>query len=128
MPIETTSQTSYDGVRNVVMQFTGDSADGSDETNVIKVDVSELSPPCSRVSVAKIDYNITGPGKIKLLWGGDPAHEEFLVLSGQGTIDYPSINGLPNVTAAPTGDILLSTVDFDLGSAYSLILTMKKKY
>lgn len=128
MAVDVTSQVSHDGIKNAVMQFTGHSADGSNETEAIKVDVSEMTPPCARVSPIKIDYNITGPGSIILLWGGDPAHEKFLVLSGQGEIDYQSIGGLPNKIGAPTGDILLSTDGFDLGSAYSLTLTMKKKY
>lgn len=126
MAIETTSHVLFDGLRTAVMQFSAYSDDGSGETDAVKVDVSELTPPCGKVMPTRIEYNVTG-GAIRLSWGGDPAHEAFLLLSGQGCLNYDNINGMPNGNPEPTGDILLSTVDWDLKSSYSLKIDMIKK-
>jgi len=126
MPITTTSQTLFDGLKSAVQQFTGYSADGAGETNVVKVDVSAMTPPCAKVMPTTITYDVKGGG-IALSWGGNASPEEFLRLSGQGCLDYRRINGLPNGNDDPTGDILLSTYDFDLQSSYSLTIDMKKK-
>lgn len=126
MAIETTSAVLFDSPHLASMQFTGHSADGAGETDAVKVDVSELTPPCSRVHPTRIIYDVQG-GAIKLLWGGDPASEAFLILSGRDERDYSWIGGLPNKTEDATGDILLSTVDWGVNASYSLTIEMKKK-
>ena len=128
MPIETTSQILRDGARNAAMQFTGYSSDGSGEANEAKVDVSAFATPCRAVAVTKIEWTVSGDGAIKLLWGGNAAHEDFVILSGQGCLDYDMEGGAQNQNPDPSGDILLSTVDFGIGSGYTLKLTMNKKF
>ena len=86
MPISTTSQTVYDGVRNVVMQFTGRSDGSGQETNVVKVDVSELTPSCAKVRIEKIVYEVDG-GVIELLWDAQTP-VPFLELATSGAFDY----------------------------------------
>ena len=125
MPISTTSQTVYDGVRNVVMQFTGRSDGSGQETNVVKVDVSELTPSCAKVRIEKIVYDVDG-GVIELLWDAQTP-VPFLELATSGAFDYcraPLQNGGGDTAS---GDILLSTKGFELNSSYSITIEMKKK-
>lgn len=125
MAIATTSQVVYDGLRNVIMQFTGRSDGEGQETNVVKVDVSSLTPPCDKVRIHKITYDIRG-GMVELLWD-DQTPVPFLELSGPNEIEYcraPLQNG---ATDSASGDILLSTKGFELNSSYSIKIEMKKK-
>lgn len=126
MAIVTTSRVLHDGVRNLVMQFTGRSDGEGQETDVVKVDVSELTPPCESVRVQKITYDVFG-GLVKLLWAADEP-VEFLLLSGQNVIDYSKISGLKNgADDTATGDILLTTSGFAAGDSYTITLEMTKK-
>lgn len=124
--ISTTSQVLHDGVRNVVMQFTGVSDGAGQETDAVKVDASALSPPADRnLKILKVQYAVTG-GVLQLKWGADDP-QVFLNLSGQGEIEYCRNGGLVNGGGATaTGDILASTLGFELDSAYSLTLDMVK--
>jgi hypothetical protein len=126
MPIVTTSQVLTDGGRNVAMQFTGYSDDGGGETNAVKVDVSELTPKCNIVKPTKIEYDVKG-GALKLSWAGVP-NEDFLILSGQGELDYSMVGSLRNGNTEANGDILFSTLDWGLKSSYSVTIFMVKSY
>mgnify|MGYP003396038422 CR=1 FL=1 len=126
--IQTTSQTVFDGERNAVMQFTGVSDGTGQETNVVKVSVSSLTNPCRRVAIKRIEYNISG-GIVRLLWDdNDPI--EFLDLSDLGNdLNYKNIMGLQNIASnSASGDVLFSTIGFDVGSAYTIKLDLIKKY
>lgn len=129
MPINTTSLILRDGARNLVMQFTGISDGTGQETNVVKVDVSELQPPAVTVAVEQIYFAVSS-GEVDLAWDADTPLI-FASLSGQNWLDYSRINGLFN-TLSPdanrTGDILLSTRGFELDSSYTIALHMIKKY
>jgi len=127
MAIITTSQILHDGERNLVMQFTGRSDGSGQENNVVKVDVSELLPPCASVKIRKIPYEVSG-GLVVLSWAAD-ANVPFLNLSGSNIIDYSRMGGLLNgADDTATGDILFSTLGFELNSAYSITLEMVKKF
>ena len=125
MAFAATSQILHDGVRNVVMQFTG-SGDGSGgETNVVKVDVSELNPPPKFVFIRKVRYDVAG-GVLQLLWGADEP-VPFLLLDGHDEFDYSSITAMKNGGGdTATGDILFTTLGFEAGSMYSITLEMVK--
>ena len=126
MAIISTSQLLHDGERNVVMQFTGRSDSEGQESNVVKVDVSELVPPCKSVKIGKVTFDVSG-GLVILSWAADE-NVPFLNLSGANIIDYTKIGGLRNgADDTATGDILLSTSGFDFGSAYSITIEMTKK-
>lgn len=132
MAIITTAQKLHDGPRNVVMQFTGrhdGGLGGDNETNVIKVDASELVPAGDRqLKLRKVTYDVNG-GIVVLSWGGDDP-SPFLNLGGNpGEFDYRSHGGLNNPgTADKTipGDILISTLGFAGGSSYSVKMEMVK--
>lgn len=133
MAIIATTQILHDGARNVVMQLNGmdDGSGASDnETNVIKVKVSDLIPAGDgRLKVKKVTYDVRG-GTVTLSWGGDDPIP-FLILSDQGNgfFDYRKIGGAKNPgtqDVTTTGDIMLSTAGFSPGSSYSIELEMKK--
>lgn len=128
MAIQATSRVIIDGPRNLVMQFTGVcDGIGSNETNEIKVDVSELVPAPRNVSIEHVQYEVSG-GIVRVLWNAnDPV--TALDLASVGEFYYRDIGGLPNGGGdTANGDILFSTLGFDVGSSYSVKLTMKKKF
>lgn len=127
MAIAVTSAILHDGRRNTVMQFTGVSDGSGQETGVIKVDVSELNPPPVTVKVNRIEYDVNG-GNVRLSWDAD-VDVPFAVLTGQNCLNYLQINGMVNSSGmGKTGDILLSTLDFDLNSSYTIKLDLIKKF
>ncbi len=127
MTITTTSQMLFDGNRNISMQFTGVSDGAGNESLVRKVDVSEMTPAASRVSVAKITGNVRA-GRVELYWDAlTPV--KFAELSGDVRLDYTTVTGLENTKPGGwTGDILLSTEGFELDSSYTLHIEMIKKF
>jgi hypothetical protein len=126
MAVQTTSQVLHDGVRNLVMQFTGICDGTGDEVAAVKVRMTDLSPVPLSVKVQKLHYDISG-GLVNLLWAATE-NVPFLTLSGFDTIDYCKIGGMRNGGGdTANGDILLSTLGFDAGSTYSITLEMVKK-
>jgi len=127
MAIAATSQVLYDNTRNCVMQFTG-IADGNDvENNVVKVDASELTPVPQSLKITEITYDVNG-GIVQLSWAADNP-VPFVSLMGHHTFDYGEINGMVNTGGdSANGDILLSTLGFEAGSSYSVLLKMVKKF
>ena len=108
------------------MQFTGVSDGAGNETKVTKVDVSELTPAGSSVTVRHIEGNVTA-GLVELWWDA-LVPVKFAVLEGDVHFDYSRISGLKNnAGGGKTGDILLSTVGFELDSNYNLQIEMVKK-
>lgn len=126
--METTQKVTYDGLRNVTVRLTGLGDGAGQETNVVKVDVSELNPPGGRVKLEEITYDVAY-GVVKLSWANDPAPVDFLLLDGADRMVFRREGGLNNETdpESGNGDILLSTIGFEQNSSYSLILKMVKK-
>jgi hypothetical protein len=124
MPDTVTSQTLVDGARNVVMKFTNTS-DGSGESAITKVDVSELNAAPTRVTIDKIHYNTSGM-LVRLLWDAD-TDVTIVDLQGDGCMDAKDFGGLyNNAGAGVTGDVKLTTVGHTSGDSYTLILEMHK--
>lgn len=121
-----TSQTLVDGDRNLVMLFTG-LLDTSNESRVVKVDVSTFVPAATKVSIRKIQYSISSQLAIILDWDAD-TDVRFACLSGQGELEACAFGGLQNnAGTGVTGDIALTTVGWASGSqSYSLLLEMVK--
>jgi len=112
------------GMRNAVLQFTGISDGLTNETNVLKVDCAALLPSCKRVSVLKIDFDITDTGRVDLAWD-TTIPIVFASLAGWGNIKYVKEGGLHHATL---GNIVFSTVGFDVNSSYTIKLWLRKKY
>lgn len=120
-----TSQILVDGERNVVMKFTNVS-DGTGETAVLKVDVSTLAGAPASVKITRIDYDISGMA-VNVLWDATADVSAIVLSTGQFSLDFGVMGGLPNnAGAGVTGDILFSTIGHTLGDTYSIVLYMKK--
>ena len=126
MTIATTVQTLHEGPRNLIMQWTGVTDGAGSENKIKKVDVSTLTPACSSVSVRKITGTVEF-GIVELYWDAlTPV--KFAELSGTIDLDYDRISGLRNnAGGGKNGDLLLSTVGFELDSTYNLQVEMIKK-
>ena len=129
-----TATTVEDGPREAVFYLTNTS-DGTGESAVTKVDVSELSSlqdgtACTGVRVKRITFTNVGMG-VKLLWDAttDVIAAE-LPADYSDTLDYSDMSGLPNVAASGgnTGDIKLTTVGHSSGDTYSIVLHCLKQY
>lgn len=128
MSINTTSQVLYDGITNVIMQFTGISDGGGDqELNVVKVRVSDLNPIPKNLKITNIYHGVVG-GTVKLAWEADEP-VPFLIANYPDEVCYETSGGMINTAGdTATGNILLSTTGFDSGSSYTIKLEMRKKY
>lgn len=126
MAILTTVQTLEEGSRNLSLHLTGRSDGTGSEDSVLKVDVSELKPKCGSVKIMNIRGAVTY-GIVELFWDAlDP--KKFAVLSGDSVaLCFEEQGGLVNNAVGKTGDVLLSTVGFENGSTYDLIIEMVKK-
>jgi hypothetical protein len=126
MAILTTTQTLEEGPRNLILHLTGRSDGSGSEDSVLKVDVSELKPKCGSVRINRITGSVTY-GIVELYWDAlDP--KKFAVLSGESiNLDFCLEGGLTNNAVGKTGDVLLSTVGFELNSTYDLNIEMVKK-
>ena len=129
MAIDAQILTVYDGGLAATLQIIGKSdGQAGQEVNEIKVDVSELNPPCSTVKIEEISYDVEG-GTVTLSWD-DTTPIPFAHLKGMDNLNYRHERGLRNL-ADPTsrsGDILLSTVDFDANGSYTILLKLRKKF
>lgn len=128
MAITATTHIAHDGERHLLMQLVGVGNGTDQETNEKKVDVANLGPVPTSVKIKEIEFAISGPGTVTLLWETATSPVPFATLQGQGEFDYCKIEGLPNLAADKTGNILLSTTDFEATSAYTISLSMIKKY
>ena len=124
------------GFKRVVIQLTCMS-DGGGETNVVKLNLSELRTPSGKVptrtAIERVAYTIFGL-TVKLEWDRTP-NEIIAVLNAAGTVasdfrDYKRVGGLvdPGEPGGEgTGDILLSTTNADAGDSYDIVLTVRLK-
>ena len=129
-----TATTVEDGPKKAVFYLTNTS-DGTGESAVTKVDVSELSSlqdgtACTGVRIQKIVFTNVGMG-VKLLWDASTdVIAAQLPADYSDTLDYSDISGLPNVAASGgnTGDIQLTTVGHSSGDTYSIVIHWLKQY
>jgi hypothetical protein len=128
-----TSQTLFDGDKHVVMKFTNIS-DGSGESAVKKVDVSELNADingntCTSVAIEKIWWQCIGM-KVQLFF--DATSDAFIIELGEnqsGHHDYSEFGGLKNnAGSGKTGDIDFTTVGHSSADTYTITLKMRKTY
>ena len=128
MAIDAQILTVQDGEVNVTLQIIGKSdGQAGQEVGVVKVDVSELTPPCATVKIQELTYDVDG-GTITMLWD-DVTPVAFAYLKGMDTLDYCRVGGLNNLADpnSRSGDLLLST-ELEAGGTYTLLLKMKKKF
>lgn len=127
MPFSSTIQTLHDGNRNVIMQFTGTCAGDGQETDVVKVDVSELLPKARGVKILKAQYDVYG-GILRLSWATEQQSVGFLDLSRSDKFNWCKMGGQSNFGVDyATGDLLFSTLGMGAGDGYSITLEMVKQ-
>lgn len=121
-----TTQTLIDGERNVVILLTG-VLDTSNEARTIKVDVSGLDTPPTKVRVDTIRHLIS-PGLIVTLDWDATTPVRFAALTGYDEVEAKCFGGLQNnAGTGVTGDIYLTTLGWASGVlAYNIILEMTK--
>ena len=127
-----TSQTIFDGEREVVMKFTNIS-DGTGETAVLKVDVSTLTSSaagkaCDGVTLDRIHASINGMS-VALLWDATTDVPAVILAPGMYTFDHGKKIQIPNnAGTGKTGDIMFTTIGASSGDTYSIVLEMVKSY
>ena len=105
-------------------------SDGTGETNVKKVDASELTfmTEDGNRKISKVWYSINtanSKSAVELIWDGD-TNATAMFLSGQSHFDFrPSGDEIPNNATTPTGDVLLSTKNFASGDNYTIIVEFR---
>ena len=105
-------------------------SDGTGETNVKKVDASELTfmTEDGNRKISKIWYSVNTANPksaVELIWAG-ATNKTALLLSGQGYFDFrPAGDEIPNNATTPTGDVLLSTKNFANGDNYTIIIEFR---
>ena len=116
-------------------------SDASDESAVIKVDISTLNVrggysgapvvPCTYTVIEKIEYSVSGM-VVTLLWD-HTADDKIAVLGGvvgtySGCLHFTKVGGIIDPrTAGGTGDILLTTAGGGVGDTYDITLYLKLK-
>lgn len=103
------------GHRNYVIQVVGTGADAA----ATLVDVSTLVPPCQRLRLQRVSYDVAPAGSVDLTWQGDA--QPFLTMSeGPGqTMCYKKVGGLPNRNPASNGNVLITSA---AATKYSITL------
>tara|TARA_B100001778_G_C18279163_1_gene490127 strand:+ start:221 stop:613 length:393 start_codon:yes stop_codon:yes gene_type:complete len=105
-------------------------SDGTGETNVKKVDASELTfmSEDGNRSIARVYYSINTADRksgVEIIWDG-VTNASALFLSGQGFMDFRTDgNSIPNNATTPTGDVLLSTKNFANGDNYTIVVEFR---
>lgn len=126
-----TSQTIFDGERELVMKFTNIS-DGTGETAVLKVDVSAANPsswgrPCDGVTLERIHASINGMS-VAVLWDATADVPAVILAPGMYTFKHDKIQIPNNAGAGKTGDVMFTTIGAAAGDTYSIVLEMVKHY
>ena len=105
-------------------------SDGTGETNVKKVDASELTfmSEDGNRTIARVYYSINTSDRksgVEIIWDG-ATNSTALFLSGQGFLDFRTDgNSIPNSATTPTGDVLLSTKNFANGDNYTIVVEFR---
>ena len=101
-------------------------SDGTGEADVVKVDVSALTPACSLVTIEKVQYMTRGMG-VNMYWEANADVLALLIPTdsiGEMTFSPPISN---DAGTGVTGDIGFTTVGHTNGDIYVIVLTLRKK-
>ena len=131
MAIDSTIQVVHDGTVNATLMLTGlcDGSDGNNETNTLKVDTSSLTPTGGRLQIWEIAYDVSAVGTAVLYWEATPPVRICTMTNTGNIFNFEKEGGLPNpADETATGNILLTTLDYDRNSSYTVILRMKKRF
>jgi hypothetical protein len=133
----TTTTVLNDGPRNAVIKLTANLDPSDYENEVVKVDVSTLSPnpgdgaQATNVSVLGIMFSTTNV-EVELQWEGQ-GNPIFYTLPSYFAhkVSFKEVGGITNDAPSRTGNILLTTKTRtvpSLDAQYVITLWLKKKY
>lgn len=105
-------------------------SDGTGESDVVKVDVSGLTPAAAQVDILGLWFSTDGMA-VRIEWDATTDTVAWLVPANQtGYLDFTRLfpGGIRNDAGSGiTGDILFTTVGHTSGDTYSIILDCKKR-
>ena len=118
----------FPGKRHYTAHWLNES-DGTGESAVIKLNVSDLTGPDgsspSYVSILSIEYSVWGINYVTLYYDAT-TDDEAVVLKGTGLIDFWPMGGqVDPQTTGTTGDIKLTTDGATDGGGYSILITFR---
>lgn len=118
-----------DGAVNAVVRLTNLS-DATGEAAVTKVTAASLSGAPAKVKIEKIIFQTSGGMRVNVLWGATAdVLAATLPADISDELDFRDMGGLiNNAGAGVTGNIKFTTVGAAAGSAYMVLLYLKKKY
>jgi hypothetical protein len=113
------------GARRRTINLTNE-CDGTGESAVIKINVSDLTGPTgqtvSSVRIQKIDFIIGGFNYVVLEFNAS-TNDEIAVLSGSGRVDFRPYGGKKDPRSAGSdGDVVLTTDGNIDGNSYNIII------
>ena len=120
------------GWKKIILLLTGIctlTGDNIDETDVVKLNISELlnvnRKIPTRTAITKIKGTVSGFRNVKLSW--DRAPENDILILPRGRSSIRRIIADPGEEGDRTGDILLSTIGAELGASYSVEIHVRLK-
>jgi len=118
------------GLKKVTLHLTAicdDTGVNTDESNVIKLDISELRKvdgvAPTRTAIESIKWSIAGFSNVKLFWDRAP-YSTIVAMSGEGKA-YNIVDDSDGTDG--TGDILLTSYNAQVGASYDITLTVRLK-
>jgi hypothetical protein len=120
-----------DGDQIAMLHFVNLS-DGTGESRVLKVDVSELEPhsslkkSCTSVAINRMWYTTFGMS-VDILWEANPDDVAWVV-NGDGYLDFRCAPLTNPMSLGRTGDVRFTTVGHSAGDRYSILMEVRKNY
>jgi hypothetical protein len=108
-------------------------SDGTGETDVVKVDISELRTRFGKVptrtSIQKILYSVSGFSSVILKWDRAPNSTICVMAGTDGCFNWKKTGGLPDPSSGGdrTGNILLTSNGASSGDVYDITIELKLK-
>ena len=115
MANQVNTQILQDGARNAVVKITG----VLDTSNVSISDVittSMFTPAPTGFRIDHLDYSISDPLEVRLLWDGTP-QLDILPIAGRGRMSFWNFGGLINNATGKTGKIQIMTDGYTSGTS-----------
>jgi len=100
-------------------------SDGTGETNVQKIDISDLPGAPTKIKINKIIWSVSGMA-VQIMFD-HTANDTAIILTGEGELNLCGLGGIVDpASAGGTGDILFSTLNADADDGYSIILEVEE--
>jgi len=117
---------------NAAGTFTPGTAITGATTGAVRTQSGALAPSTYQLHASRVVYNITGPAdaKVQVEWegtGGGANNRAIAVLTGDGALEFDSLGmRVPNNANTPTGNIILTTLNWTANAHYTLFVDVSK--